>query len=136
MKLLTLSSSSGRALSLLTICWGLWVANPYIDTFSRSNGFSAMRQIAPEYIWGFIAMFLGARALYYISYSDYKRHASNAFFGLTILWGFMGMTLLMSNWYVPGFIIYFYIATRAIRLFLFYNLSYRGLVIGSEYTAI
>jgi len=46
-------------LGIYTVVWGLWIANPFWDVFSTAPLYSAMANIAAEYIWGGIAIAAG-----------------------------------------------------------------------------
>lgn len=47
-------------LGIYTILWGLWVLNPFIDTFSAADVYSQLLAFIPfEWAWALIAIFFG-----------------------------------------------------------------------------
>ncbi len=46
-------------LSLYTTLWGLWVANPYWDTFSKAGIYEKLKDLAPEWVWGLAVLVIG-----------------------------------------------------------------------------
>ena len=55
-------------LGLLTFCWGLWVLNPAIQTFTRSDIYSEALSFMPEWGWGLWATACGLGILVSIFY--------------------------------------------------------------------
>lgn len=46
-------------LGIYTVVWGLWIANPFWHVFAQAPLYSAMASIAPEWVWGGIAIAAG-----------------------------------------------------------------------------
>ena len=46
-------------LGIYTVVWGLWIANPWWDVFPTATLYSQMALIAPEWVWGGIAIAAG-----------------------------------------------------------------------------
>ena len=42
-----------------TVLWGLWVAAPWWNAFGSAKAFHIMSQIAPEWVWGSVAIIVG-----------------------------------------------------------------------------
>lgn len=52
-------------LGIYTIVWGLWVANPFWDTFTHAELYSALLQFCPfEWVWGTFAIIAGVLTLF------------------------------------------------------------------------
>jgi len=43
--------------ALFQVLWGLWILNPWVNTFAITNAYRLMADIAPEWVWG-LAIFL------------------------------------------------------------------------------
>lgn len=51
-------------LGVYTITWGLWVANPWIDTFTHTALYSQLLDVIPaEWVWGIFACVFGLLTL-------------------------------------------------------------------------
>lgn len=51
-------------LGVYTILWGLWVANPWIDTFTHTALYAQLLEVIPaEWVWGGIAIAFGVLTL-------------------------------------------------------------------------
>lgn len=89
--------SKRRTLELLTnlfsFVWGLWVINPYFNTFDSAPIFGIMRDVAPEPIWGFAFFITGLTGMIFFKTELLKiRLATNTmsmflFITLSILMG-------------------------------------------------
>lgn len=82
-------------LGIYTVVWGLWIANPFWDVFATAPLFSAMANVASEYVWGGIAIVAGIVIIagsYIRSYGALTRGSAVAFlhwFIISIMY-FMG----------------------------------------------
>jgi len=47
-------------LGIYTVLWGFWVISPWWNVFAQSALYSVMASLAPEYAWGFFAIFCGS----------------------------------------------------------------------------
>lgn len=53
---------NGAAVVILgayTFVWGLWVASPFWEVFTRAELYGALSILAPEVFWGILAIFCG-----------------------------------------------------------------------------
>lgn len=62
--LLPINPAAVIILGIYTAVWGLWVANPFWEVFSHAPLYSAMASFMPEYIWGILAITMGAITIY------------------------------------------------------------------------
>ena len=44
---------------LQAVLWGIWIFNPWWDSFPASTAYRFMAQLAPEALWGLIVLALG-----------------------------------------------------------------------------
>lgn len=49
---------------LYTFIWGLWIANPATDVFAAAEIYSALFAVAPEALWGCVAIVCGLLIIY------------------------------------------------------------------------
>jgi len=101
----TFTTTFNTFLYQLVFLWGLWLINPYIDTFSSGRGFTAMQHIAPEEVWAVLFIFKGIRIWYAFHVGNIKLQR-DVLFGAFILWGFATVTIVISNPYGTGSVVY------------------------------
>lgn len=46
-------------LGIYTVLWGIWLANPFWDVFSRAPLYGSMKDLLPEFVWGIVAIVSG-----------------------------------------------------------------------------
>ena len=51
-------------LGAYTVLWGVWVANPYWDVFTRAPLYDELNHFGSEPFWGIIAMVCGGITIY------------------------------------------------------------------------
>lgn len=51
-------------LGLYNIVWGLWVANPFVSSFTNTPLYSVMTAISPELFWGLAVFCIGVVVVY------------------------------------------------------------------------
>ncbi len=104
----------------MAIAWGLWLLSPFWDTFTSSPTFLAMAKVAPEDIWGALALALGLTVLG-ASCLGWKRVEIGALFGLTFGWGLVAVAYILGNNATLGIPVYtwlcFFVADTATQLF-------------------
>lgn len=80
-------------LGIYTTMWGLWLASPFWDVFTSARLYSKMDQLAPEWVWGVIAIGVGISVLLYANHKDtFRRGAAIGY----IFW------LINSTMYAMG----------------------------------
>ena len=45
--------------ALYLVWWGVWVANPFWNTFTTSSVYSTLAELAPEWMWGTTVLVIG-----------------------------------------------------------------------------
>lgn len=84
-------------LGFFTISWGLWVVNPFIDSFD-SQAFSALISFMPcEACWGLIAIFAGVMTLLGVWYKQEK----TVFLGAessAVYWFILSIFFFIGDW--------------------------------------
>lgn len=90
------------------IAWGLFIANPWIDNFSRNPKlYEPMLQIAPfESIWGMIFGFAGAVAMF-LRYTGKRRSAA---FTMGVVFTAFAALFLIGDVSSPGWVLFGLIA--------------------------
>ena len=76
-------------LGTYTIIWGLWVTNPWIDTFTSAPLYGALVSFMPiEWLWGLVAVLFGAMTLLGVSRharrTEFYGAAANGFYWFII----------------------------------------------------
>lgn len=110
-------------MAALTYLWGLWLLNPWVDTFATGRGYDAMKHIASETVWGTLFLIMGAKMQYAISVKSLKKRRDSCF-GLLILWGFIAATIVYSNPLSTGTVVYPLIAAFLTWLYLWLAQQY------------
>ena len=62
--LLPINPAAVIILGVYTVVWGLWVANPFWTVFTQAKLFSVLAGLAPEWVWGCIAITCGLITTY------------------------------------------------------------------------
>lgn len=62
--LLPINPAAVILLGIYTVVWGLWVANPFWNVFERADLYMSLANIAPEYLWGLLAIACGTLTIY------------------------------------------------------------------------
>lgn len=96
-----LNKSSTTILALYTILWGLWVANPFWDVFSRAPLYNALSSVAPEVVWGGIALVCGCFMLWGVLRNSVKSLTWGAFVGF-MNWFVIGGGYFIGDWQNTG----------------------------------
>ena len=55
--------------------WGFWVFNPWWNVFNSASLYEGLRGFAPEWFWGFFALFSGFLSLITVVDARYPRTA-------------------------------------------------------------
>ncbi len=97
-------------LSLYATLWGLWVSNPYWDTFSRSKVYSKLEYICPEWCWGLAALLIGVLSVYAVTRDKFSFLKLLSKCG-TILWLIIALLYVTTDFTSTGWITAFIIST-------------------------
>ena len=88
-------------LGVYTILWGLWIVSPYWTVFTQAPLFGAMDSIAPEYVWGLIAVAAGC----VISHGALKPRYRNIQWGSFVAffhWFIIAILYFAGDWQNTG----------------------------------
>jgi hypothetical protein len=100
-----LSIPVNNAISLITglytLLWGLWVINPYWEVFSRAPLFNALNSVAPEYVWGFIALVTGTFMVWGVLKHSAKSLGRGTFIGF-VHWTVIAGGYFAGDWQNTG----------------------------------
>jgi hypothetical protein len=101
-------TSTEMLAALYATVWGLFIANPYIDSFSRNPGlYKPMLQIIPyEFVWGLIAAGAGVVAVVFIL----QNKMQSAAVANLIVFSAFALLFLFSDLSSPAFILFGLIA--------------------------
>ena len=99
-------------LGVLITLWGLWLLNPQFAAFSASKTFDTMNQIAPEELWGFVAVVIGLTQLLGLVREDRKSRMVGSFFAF-LFWLFLTLLFIASNPQTTGIVTYSVISLSA-----------------------
>jgi hypothetical protein len=81
--------------ALAALAWGLWVLNPWLDTFDSAT-FGFMARLAPEPAWALPMIYGGGAALVATAREGYGARRL-AMLGVALLWTFWAVAILVSN---------------------------------------
>lgn len=104
--------------ALYTTLWGLWVINPWWDVFSTADLYGGLNGFAPEWFWGFIAVFSGVMA--FVSTID-ARFPKTAFTAAAVtgwFWFAVGILYLYGDYHNTGGITGIFLALLCAYIFL------------------
>jgi hypothetical protein len=104
--LLPINPAAVIILGIYTTLWGLWVANPFWDVFTRAPLYTALDKvppgtIPPELFWGFIAIACGL----VIIYGAYKRQYYPLLVGAAVAgwhWLMIATLYFVGDWQNTG----------------------------------
>lgn len=83
-------------LGIYTIVWGLWILNPLFTVFTQAPLYSAMQAIAPEYVWGSIAVAAGLLVTRGATKPSYDNLRLGSFTGF-LHWFVIGILYFMGD---------------------------------------
>jgi hypothetical protein len=101
-----------------TFVWGLWLALPWA-TFDKSVAYGLMSNLAPEPVWGVVAMVIGALILWGVGSQTYKsllQGALGGFYYWFVLTGFFMLGSGSALEWINAFMVAIYCAFVAINL--------------------
>ena len=122
-------------LAAYTIVWGFWLINPWWSVFAVADLYSAMKDLAPEWAWGALAIFSGGLGLYGVIRPSYNNLLLGSAIGAWH-WGLLTLMYFMGDWQNTGGITSLFIALYS--AFVFTNvrinkLGSQGTVVDTDY---
>lgn len=103
-------------LGTYTAIWGLWVSNPWSNTFDYPP-YHALETVAPRYVWTFFAMACAISIVYGALRGRYKSVITGAWIGF-MHWFVVGFILLIGDWTDPAGITTLLIASYCAVIFI------------------
>lgn len=89
----------------LTFGWGTWMAMPW-DTFGSAPSYRILEQIAPEWMWGATAIFIGTCRLCGLLFGSFPLRIFAAGAGCGIWWS-TWVGIAIHEWRSVGVPVYF-----------------------------
>lgn len=82
--------------ALWAIAWGMWVGSPWWNVFPSSPTFRVLGTVAPEWVWGMAALWVGIGQLVavYDNRLIWRYRVSVAAF---LLWTFIALLFVLAN---------------------------------------
>jgi hypothetical protein len=71
--------------AVFLILWGVWVMNPFWDTFVVSGSYALMAKLAPEWLWGAVFLFIGIVQMFALFTPRLKLRLYTSFSSILIL---------------------------------------------------
>lgn len=88
-------------LGVYTILWGLWLIAPMWDVFTAAALFSQMHALAPEWVWGTIAVVSGIATAYGAIKPSYTTLTVGAMIGC-LHWLNVSIMFFIGDWHNTG----------------------------------
>lgn len=89
--------------------WGLWILNPFVDTFAADMHVYRYMRTFPEWIWGLVAFTFGAAQLIALLLSDQNgptlriiRWRNRTTAATAVFFVIVHAYLLLGDWHQPG----------------------------------
>lgn len=109
-------------LGTLSIIFGLWILNPWFDTFTLPS-FIAFIRFAPEWVWGTTSVVLGLYTHFALSTQEFILRRAAMFLNM-VLWGAISYNFFASTPMSTGAGIY--LVFSLMSLWIFVRLRFRG----------
>lgn len=84
--------------------WGLWLLMPW-PTFAAARSFDAMREMAPEWLWGLVILLAGAAQLVGLLLDHWRGRRAGAL-ALAAIWMFIGTMIGIASPTSTGVVVY------------------------------
>lgn len=104
-------------LGILGILWGLWVANPLMDTLALES-YAGFISVVPEWVWGIGMLVLGIFTLTAaVCKHRYYFRAITLLLNV-LIWSFISFQFLMGAPANTGFVVYLVVALDSVWAYL------------------
>lgn len=91
-------------MGVYTVFWGLWVASPFWDVFSRAPVYHYF-MILPETFWGIVAITAGVIMVYGVLERSYHSLTTGSMIGF-LHWLVISVFFLVGDWQNTGWVTY------------------------------
>lgn len=88
-------------LGLYTILWGLWVGNPLWTVFSQASLYEKMASLAPEVVWGAVAVTCGCFTTYGVLRPSHRTLVAGALIAAWH-WSMISIFYFWGDWQNTG----------------------------------
>ena len=96
-------------MGVYTVLWGFWVANPWWFVFQSAAAYQSMEHIAPEFVWGLVAVIVGTFMIRGVVSRSYKALVIGALSGF-FYWITVSGFFFWGDWHNTGGVTYLMIA--------------------------
>lgn len=114
---LPLNKASTILMAAYTLLWGIWLASPFWDVFTRAPLYSALSAVFPEYAWGIIAILCGLATTWGVLHQSARSLAIGAYVGF-IHWLVISGGYFIGDWQNTGGITALTIALYSALIYL------------------
>lgn len=98
---LPLNKAFTIVISTYTVLWGMWLASPLWDVFSRAPLYSALMGLLPEYAWGIIAILCGVAMAWGVLHETSRWLQRGAYIGF-VHWLVIACGYFLGDWQNTG----------------------------------
>ena len=112
-----INTSAIVLLGVYTVLWGLWLIAPWWDVFTVAALYSQMAAIAPEWVWGMVALVCGSATMYGAIKPSYKTLSIGALVA-GWHWTMVSVFYFSGDWHNTGGITAFIFAVYAAFVYL------------------
>lgn len=102
--------------SAFTFLWGLFVALPF-NVFTQAPLYDSMNSVAPEIVWGAIAMVVGLGMIWGVVKPSITSLTRSAYLG-AIYWGTIAGFYLTGDWQNTGWLVCIFISVYCSFVYL------------------
>lgn len=92
-----INTSAVVILGLFTMLWGSWVAAPWWHVFTRAPVYSYMLSLAPEWVWGTVAIVAGIVMILGVFANSYRSLALGSWIG-GMHWLVISVLYFIGDW--------------------------------------
>lgn len=96
-----INTSAVIILGVFTISWGLFVIAPWWDVFSTAQLYEYLHFLAPEWVWGAVAIVAGSIISWGVIKNSYKSLALGSWIGF-IHWFLISVLYFAGDWQNTG----------------------------------
>ncbi len=114
-----INTSAVSIMAFYTVIWGVFVTNPWVETFGTNPEYMTLLVIAPEWTWGLLAFVVGLIGLYGLIKPSYKTVTQGAFVAC-VFWLAVSFLCLVGGWTSVAWLNY--LAPSAYSAFVYLNL--------------
>jgi len=112
-------------LGIYTVLWGFWIGNPWWDVFGTAPIYREMSHIAPEWVWGTVAIVCGLMTAYGAWRPSYRTLTIGS--GIAFAhWLTIAIFYFIGDWHNTGGITSLTFAIYAAFIYLNIRVNYKA----------